>query len=87
MASLSEYKQRWWKKWLLALISNNHANKKTIWRFAIVYFKLIFLETTFQENGSDDKKNNGKFPLSRGDRADNVQTQEEYSVCASSHIP
>eukprot|EP00978_Attheya_sp_CCMP212_P029019 scaffold101704_cov55-Attheya_sp.AAC.1 len=30
MASLSEYKRRWRKKRLLALLSNNHTNKNTI---------------------------------------------------------
>eukprot|EP00978_Attheya_sp_CCMP212_P045750 scaffold359420_cov30-Attheya_sp.AAC.1 len=30
VSSLSEYKRRWRKKRFLALLSNNHANKKTI---------------------------------------------------------
>eukprot|EP00978_Attheya_sp_CCMP212_P032772 scaffold129474_cov61-Attheya_sp.AAC.1 len=30
MASILECTRRWWKKRLLALLSNNYANKKTI---------------------------------------------------------
>eukprot|EP00978_Attheya_sp_CCMP212_P043586 scaffold286960_cov88-Attheya_sp.AAC.1 len=68
MATLSECTRRWRKKRLLVLLSNNYANKKTPSyvksilpcrlrkqrRFAIVNFKLVFLETTFRANDTDD---------------------------------
>eukprot|EP00978_Attheya_sp_CCMP212_P045193 scaffold337069_cov24-Attheya_sp.AAC.1 len=60
MATLSECMRRWQKKRLLVLLSNHYANKKTICRlrkqrrFAIVNFKLVFLETTFRANDTDD---------------------------------
>eukprot|EP00978_Attheya_sp_CCMP212_P017806 scaffold47957_cov60-Attheya_sp.AAC.1 len=63
MSCLSEYKRRWRKKRLLALLSNNHANKNTIVcqvepsacrmrkqrRFAIVNFKRNYLDSAFWE--------------------------------------